>query len=81
MNCRFVPFVREHPHVFAYVRATDDDRIVVIANFSAGTVTFDAPDALVGEGACLVWNVVPRQAIGPVVKLAPYEAFALRPAA
>ena len=78
---RFVPFVREHPHVFAYVRATDDDRIVVITNFSAGTVTFDAPDALVGEGACLVWNVVPRQAIGPVVKLAPYEAFALRPAA
>ncbi len=74
----YQPLLDDHPQVFAYERALGDERIVVIANFSAERALLQVPHALRGiHGRCLITNYAPRATLAAEVELAPFEAFAI----
>lgn len=71
------PCAEEDPAVFAYAREWRGQRLAVVANFTGEARDFEVPDALAGEGTCLVTNTVPRDGLSGRVTLAPYEAVAI----
>jgi len=66
-----------HPDVFVYSRTLDEERLVVVANFTARTVTAELPGELRTPGEGLISNYEPVNSLGEVVDLKPYEAFAV----
>ena len=66
-----------HPDVFVYSRTLDKERLVVVANFTARTVTAELPGELRTPGEGLISNYEPVNSLGEVVDLKPYEAFAV----
>jgi oligo-1,6-glucosidase len=73
----YVPFLEDHPQVFAYLRQDGGQRLAVIANVSGGAVTVAVPEALQLQGRSVSANYVPRDAVGGVMTLAPWEAVAV----
>ncbi len=73
----YAPLAPEHPAVMAYTRTLGDERLTVIANFTAQPAEFDVPDAGRVEGRCLITNAEPREAASGRITLAPFEAFAI----
>ncbi|MCB5202448.1 alpha-glucosidase [Neorhizobium sp. T786] len=67
----------QHPDVLVYTRTLDDDRLIVIANFTSRDVTITVPNELQLCGSCLVSNYPFVDDISEELKLRPYEAFAL----
>ena len=67
----------EHPDAFVYTRTLDRQRLVVLANFTSGTVQLDLPGELQCVGECLISNYEPITALGESLLLKPYEAFAV----
>jgi oligo-1,6-glucosidase len=62
--------------IYAYTRTLDDDRLLIILNFSASTPTFALPAAIASDNAELLisnYPVDPAQAIAGLT-LRPYEA-------
>lgn len=74
---RYHAYLEHHPGVMAYTRALGDQRISVLANFSASMVHVDLPAAMRGSGTALVANYHPRSRLGPNIDLAPFEALAV----
>lgn len=70
-------YLDQHPQVFLYTRTLDDQRLAVIANFSAQMISVTIPDELHLSGECLISNYEPVQALGEIAELKPYEAFAI----
>lgn len=66
-----------HDKIFAYSRTLDGERIAVMANFTAQSVTVEVPENLQGHGRPLVGNYGPVDTIGRDMTLEPYEAFAV----
>lgn len=67
----------QHPDVLVYTRTLDDDRLIVMANFTSRDVTITVPNELQLCGRCLVSNYPFVDDISEELKLRPYEAFAL----
>ena len=67
----------QHPDVMVYSRILDEERLVVIANFSGRDVELTIPNELKTTGRCLVSNYNPVEQLDDVVTLRPYEAFAI----
>ncbi|MCP9235908.1 alpha-glucosidase [Lewinella sp. JB7] len=66
----------DHEQVYAYTRTGDNDRMLIVLNFSSESVTVDLPEA---EDAAVVINNYPtfdRQ--GGELRLAPWQAVILR---
>ncbi len=74
---RFEPFAEADPAVVAYARKLGDRQISVVANFFGEEASFDVPEGLAGEGACLCCTHGPRERLAGRISLAPYEAVAL----
>jgi len=68
----------QHPDVFVYTRTLDQDRLVVIANFTPREVPLTVPSELAISGECLISNYEPVDALAvEKIDLKPYEAFAI----
>jgi oligo-1,6-glucosidase len=67
----------QHPDVMVYSRILDEERLVVIANFSGRDVELTIPNELKTTGRCLISNYNPVEQLDGVVTLRPYEAFAI----
>lgn len=74
---RFVAHAEEDPAVVAYCRELDDERLAVVANFTARDVTFMVPDGMAVTGTSVLHTVGPRDRLAGAVTLAPYESFAV----
>ncbi|MBB3660769.1 oligo-1,6-glucosidase [Rhizobium sp. BK650] len=74
---RFQSYLDQHPDVLAYTRTLDTQRLTVLSNFSARTITFDLPHELLATGRCLISNYDPVDALKTTMSLRPYEAFAV----
>jgi oligo-1,6-glucosidase len=73
---KFRLLLPDHPQIFSYLRTLDDERILVVLNFSTETATFRVPDAVeYEESEVLSHNGVrddPSSLAG--TDLEPYEA-------
>lgn len=75
---QYIPLLEDHPDVFAYLRAQDDDRIVVINNFSAKKVTLSLPAEIQYiKGQSLISNYQSHHSLTDEITLQPYESFAV----
>lgn len=75
---QYIPLLDDHPDVFAYLRAQDDQRILVINNFSAKKIALPLPAEIQGiQGKCLISNYQPHQDLAETITLQPYESFAI----
>lgn len=74
----FKQVVPEHKQVFAWLRTFGEQRLLVVNNFSALSLTLEIPEALQGLcGECLISNYAPRDTLAQSLELQPYESFAL----
>ncbi|WP_246697401.1 glycoside hydrolase family 13 protein [Rhizobium sp. G21] len=73
----FQSYLDQHPKLFVYTRRLGDERIVVMANFSADIVTATLPTELSTQGRTLITNYEPRERLEGNIEMKPYEAFAL----
>lgn len=66
----------EHAQIYAYNRTWEEERYLVILNFSSETPLFEAPDELAVEGAVLLISNYPVEDGEQLrrLKLRPYEA-------
>ncbi|SDE49941.1 glycoside hydrolase family 13 protein [Limimaricola pyoseonensis] len=71
------PHLQDHPQVMAYERWLDDERIVMVANFSGRPAEFDLPAALQVAGRCVSASLAPRTSLSGRVTLEPWEAVAI----
>jgi len=74
---RFQSYLDQHPDIFAYTRTLDEQRLTVLANFSARTITLDLPNELEGSGRCLISNYDPVHKVDATMEFRPYEAFGI----
>ncbi|MDM9627757.1 alpha-glucosidase [Rhizobium sp. S152] len=74
---RYQSYLDQHPDVFAYTRTLDDKRLVVLANFSARSISVDLPNELQVTGRCLINHYGPVDQLQGCIELRPYEAFAV----
>lgn len=75
---QYIPLLEDHPDVFAYLRAQNDERIVVINNFSAKKVTLSLPAEIQYiKGQSLISNYQPHHSLADEITLQPYESFAV----
>lgn len=74
---RYQSYLDQHPDVFAYTRTWNDQRLVVVANFSSNEVSLDLPNELQVSGSCLISNYEPVDRLKDRIGLRPYEAFAI----
>ncbi|SNY93262.1 oligo-1,6-glucosidase [Cohaesibacter sp. ES.047] len=70
------PLLEDDPSIMAYLRELDDQRVLVVANFTAETQSVMLPADVRGLGKCLVASHDHHERIGPDLELAPYESFA-----
>lgn len=64
----------DHPDVIAYTRDLRDQSLLVLANFSARTLTVDVPDALRGDWSPLIGSSGTTSHIKSTFRLEPFEA-------
>ncbi len=74
---RTIPFLVDHPAIFAYTRELDGARLSVVVNFGSDRVAVDLPEGLAAEGRCLIATHAPRHEASGRVELAPWESFAI----
>lgn len=75
---QYIPLLEDHPDVFAYLRAQDDARVIVINNFSKKKVTVSLPAEVQNiQGQCLISNYQPHHSLADEIILQPYESFAV----
>lgn len=70
-------YLDQHAQAFVYTRTLDEQRIVVIANFSREDVSVTLPGELQIEGETLITNYQSRSRLNETVSLQPFEAFAI----
>ena len=75
---QYIPLLEDHPDIFAYLRAQNDERIVVINNFSAKKVTLSLPPEIQYiKGQSLISNYQSHHSLADAITLQPYESFAV----
>jgi oligo-1,6-glucosidase len=75
----FTLLLPDHEQVYAFTRTLDSVKLLVLANFSAGDVTFDLPDATDWAGPETVLSNYPDSAAPlPSTTLRPWEAVVFR---
>ena len=74
---RYQSYLDQHPDVFIYTRTLERERVVIVANFSARTISLDLPDELQVSGRCLISNYDPVDRLEATVVVRPYEALAV----
>ena len=75
---QYIPLLEDHPDIFAYLRAQDDERVIVINNFSKNKVTVSLPVGVQNiNGQCLISNYQPHHSLADEITLQPYESFAV----
>jgi oligo-1,6-glucosidase len=74
---QYQSWLDQHPDVLAYTRTLDDDRLIVIGNFTSYEVTLTVPNELQMHGKCLISNYSAVDQIPEELTLQPYEAFAV----
>jgi oligo-1,6-glucosidase len=74
---RYQSHLDQHPDVFVYTRTLERDSLVVLANFSARTISLPVPGELQISGRCLISNYEPVARLTETLELRPYEAFAI----
>ena len=62
-----------NPDVYAYTRALDNERLLIVCNFTSKELDYPIPE-MYKDGSCLISNY-PDNTIGN--KLRPYEAYVL----
>jgi oligo-1,6-glucosidase len=74
---RYQSYLDQHPELLVFTRQWEDQKLVVVANFSADEITATLPGELQISGTCLIANYLPVDAIAETMTLKPYEAFAV----
>lgn len=76
-NGDFALLYADHPHVFAYLRQSDAQRLYVFGNFCAKEVEIDAPITSKAQGRMVLSNLGRGHFdTGGKIGLAPFECFA-----
>jgi oligo-1,6-glucosidase len=73
---RYRSWLDDHPDVMAYTRSLGDQCLLVLANFTARSVTIEMPEPLRGTWATLVGAAETAVEIQPTRSLGPFEASA-----
>ena len=73
---RYDLILDDHPQIYAFTRTLDDDRLLVLLNFSAGTPVFDLPADIAFAGQELLIGNYPVDPTEEIRRLSlrPYEA-------
>ncbi|MDG4647835.1 alpha-glucosidase [Roseibacterium sp. SDUM158017] len=74
---RYRPHLEAHPAIFAYSRAQDGERLVVVANLSPRAFAEDMPDWLPHDGETLIASHGAPDLTGATLSLRPYESFCI----
>lgn len=75
---RFVPWLEDHPQIWAYAREWEDQRLSVLCNISSRPAQAEVPPGLAASGACLIATARPRQSVPPgPITLEPWESLAV----
>ncbi|WP_024873224.1 glycoside hydrolase family 13 protein [Tolumonas lignilytica] len=75
---QYIPLLDDHPDIFAYLRVQNEQRIIVLNNFSAKKITVSLPaEVQYIKGQCLISNYQPHHALADEITLQPYESFAV----
>ena len=73
---QFKLLLADHPQVFAYLRKTDSETLLVVGNLSTEHLTVPLSDNLLSDSAqVLVCSGTSRTGLSQRVELAPYDAF------
>lgn len=77
---RYVPLIPDHPHLFAYLRELENERWLVVCNFSGQEEALDLPDTVAGRvGELIIGNLGGSAGCEPGrLLLRPWEARAHR---
>ena len=71
----FEPLYREDEQIFAYTRKQDQEKLLIVCNFSDKNAEVEVPEEFKGA-ECLITNLGRKEFEGKIV-LNPYEAFVL----
>ncbi|WP_028672596.1 glycoside hydrolase family 13 protein [Saccharospirillum impatiens] len=72
----FTLLLADHPQVFAYVRETNEETLLVVGNLSTHSLNVPLPETLSLESAqLLVCSGTSRSQLTSTLELAPYDAF------
>ena len=73
---RYDILLADHPEIFAFTRTLENDRLVVILNFSGSSSVFSLPGNLPASDPELLIANYPVEAGGDIrqIELRPYEA-------
>lgn len=74
---RFQSFLDNHPDVYIYTRTLENQKLVVIANFSARRIPLDLPNELQVSGVCIITNYDRVPMLSERIEFEPYEALAV----
>ncbi|WP_237168486.1 DUF3459 domain-containing protein [Paracoccus shandongensis] len=75
---RFVPWLEDHPRIWAYAREWGGQRLSVLCNISSDPARAEVPPGLAVSGACLIGTAKPRPSVPPgPITLEPWEAVAV----
>lgn len=73
---QFELLLADHPQVFAYLRKTGAETLLVVGNLSTERLTVPLPDNLpTGSAQVLICSGTPRTGISQSLDLEPYDAF------
>lgn len=73
---QFELLLADHPQVFAYLRKTDSETLLVVGNLSTEPLTVPLPDDLpTGSAKILICSGTSRTGISQRLDLKPYDAF------
>lgn len=75
----FTPLLEEHEKVFAYLRKTEDEQILVLSNFSAELQRVElSPELQHRQVEDLAYNYDKLEHLAEEITLKPYESFSLK---
>ncbi|MGJ8622286.1 MAG: glycoside hydrolase family 13 protein [Yoonia sp.] len=74
---QYQPYAKDDPSVVAFTRVLEQEKLVVVANFTGAQLQFHVPDGLTCKGQSLLSNYGPRDALSGIVTLEPFEAFVI----
>lgn len=75
----FIPILRENEQIFAYLRHDDNERLLIINNFSNENQNIVLPEPFQDSDVeCLLTNRHPMSKLGRELLLTPYESMVLK---
>ena len=72
---KYTLLLPEDENLFVYTRELEEDKLLVVCNFSSAEQAFSVPEEF-ADAECLISNTEEREYEGTVA-LKPYEAFVL----